>query len=181
MLSSGIINKRTDNGERGRYTLTLKRYAAMIAVLAVVLSLTACSGAGSSKEREPDIPEQKEPQKPVREVPDAEIPPEDDTLRELRTVIKDKNCTLGAAFLGYASAEESPKAILEGSWLYNDYPFLKNLPDSSFKDAGGSEVYLFVPMAGRELHIILPAWLRMGVLQSAKSRSGREKRCRYLF
>ena len=129
----------------------LKRYGAMIAVIALVLSLTACSGAGNNKEYEPDIPEQMEPQAPVIEVPDAEIPPEDDTLRELRTVIKDKNCVLGAAFLGYAGTEETPKTVLESSGLYADYTFLRDLPDSSYKDAGGSEVYLFVPMAGERI------------------------------
>lgn len=51
------------------------------------------------------------------------------------------------AYMGYAAGDlkEGFLNLLEGTMLDLDWPFLHDLPDDAFVDAGGDEIYLFVP------------------------------------
>ena len=51
------------------------------------------------------------------------------------------------SYLGYASGDLKAgfANLLEGTMMDRDWPFLHDLPDSAFVDAGGDEIYLFVP------------------------------------
>ena len=79
---------------------------------------------------------------------------EDETAQEspelasLRESITGSGADIGVAYLGYAGdvdSMEEAAALLKGDAYAESYPFLLELPDDAFVDAGGEELYAFVP------------------------------------
>ena len=117
----------------------MKRVWAVILAAALTLSLAACGGGENGTGGKLPSGSRSADQTDIVETPE---------LASLRGSITGSGAAIGVAYLGYAGEISSMKDAVEllqnGAYAEN-YPFLLTLPDDAFVNAGGEELYAFVP------------------------------------
>lgn len=101
---------------------------------------------------------------PGQEIPDVDLDdaqpvvdtaPPADTLEAMHETMKDSNALLGTLFMGFAEnwTYESAINVLSENVFSESFPFLKELPESQFVNAGGYMLYLLVPQENAEMTV----------------------------
>ena len=117
----------------------MKRVWTVILAAALTLSLAACGGGENGTGGKLPSGSRSADQTDIVETPE---------LASLRESITGSGADIGVAYLGYAGSVDSMEdavELLQNGAYAESYPFLLTLPDDAFVDAGGEELYAFVP------------------------------------
>ena len=127
-------------------------YRKYMKVLLCGLLLSGCSKNGAS----PSVSakEQKEKETILEDVIEA-TPAPADTLDGMHQSMKDADCILGTLFFGFSDSWDyaSAMSMLEDNIFSDSFPFLKEIEEDHFVNAGGYMLYLVVPEMDADLTI----------------------------
>ncbi|MBQ3588437.1 MAG: hypothetical protein II977_07695 [Oscillospiraceae bacterium] len=131
----------------------LKKLSALLLVFALMFSLAGCGGKDNGDNQGKDKPARPA----VTQAPENVYDGPDCSL--VRDHMDGVNYIAAAAFLGYYEyGYELIMNYLGDMGISAEYPFLEEIPEENFIDAGGDELYCVVP-AGEDYSISVYEWL----------------------
>lgn len=127
-------------------------YKKYIAVLLCGILVSGCAKNNTSASQA--VSEKEEEETILDDVIEA-TPAPADTLDGMHQSMKDKDCMLGTLFFGFSDAWDYASAMnmLEDNIFSDSFPFLKEIDEDHFVDAGGYMLYLVVPEMEAEMTI----------------------------
>lgn len=119
----------------------MKKITALLLILALIVSITACSKKGDSEQ--PDVTT-------AEEVENA------DSLTACRKQIKDDGCLIGGAYLGMDTDYETDLLqYLIRSAYWDGLPLVRDIPEERYFEESGDDVFVVVPLEGVKITLFL--------------------------